>query len=177
VDVHHGYEAKNQEQRQELLANSFLPTWRAKYRSGFMTLPSVLLQEQPAVVLLWGRALASWSLAMNECGGHQDLRGLDRRSIIPYVHGRTGLYCTSLPCLSFFYPCEVAHARAFYTSWSGSYNESQGLIGGLGAGQTLCCGAQWLGVVNDVFNGVGMPDLVAYHPALGQWYGVVPLHH
>jgi hypothetical protein len=92
VDIHHDYEAKNQEQRRELLANSFPPTWRAKYRSGFMTLPSVLLQEQPVVVLLWGRALASWSLAMNECGGHQDLHGSDHWSIIPYVHGRTGLY-------------------------------------------------------------------------------------
>jgi hypothetical protein len=25
---------------------------------------------------------------MDECDGHQDLYGSDRRSIIPYVHGR-----------------------------------------------------------------------------------------
>jgi hypothetical protein len=38
-------------------------------------------------------------------------------------------------------------------------------------------GHQRLGVANEVFNGVNIPDLVACHPALGQWYGVVPLHH
>jgi hypothetical protein len=52
------------------------------------------------VVLLLGRALASWSLAMDERGGHEDLRGSGRWSVIPYVHGRTELYCSSLPCLS-----------------------------------------------------------------------------
>jgi hypothetical protein len=112
VDVHHGYEAKNQEQRQELQANCLLaPTWRAKYRSGFMTLSLVLLQEQSTVVLLWGRALASSSLAMGERSGHQDLCGSGRQSVIPYVHGRTELYCISLPCLSnFSNPCEVTSA-------------------------------------------------------------------
>jgi hypothetical protein len=35
------------------------PTWRAKCRSGFATLPPVLLQEQPAVVLLLEGALVS----------------------------------------------------------------------------------------------------------------------
>jgi hypothetical protein len=38
-----------------------------------------------------GRALVSWSLAMDERGGHEDLRGSSRRSVIPYVHGRTGV--------------------------------------------------------------------------------------
>jgi hypothetical protein len=52
------------------------------------------------VVLLLEGDLISWSLAMNERDGHEDLRGLDRRSIIPYAHGRTELYCSSLPCLS-----------------------------------------------------------------------------
>jgi hypothetical protein len=42
------------------------------------------------------RALVSWMLAMDECGGHEDLRGLGRRSVIPYIHGRTELYCLSL---------------------------------------------------------------------------------
>jgi hypothetical protein len=41
------------------------------------------------VVLLLERALTFWSLAMDEHGGHEDLRGSDRRSVIPYVHGRT----------------------------------------------------------------------------------------
>jgi hypothetical protein len=27
-------------------------------------------------------------LALDERSGHQDLRGLDHRSVIPYVHGR-----------------------------------------------------------------------------------------
>jgi hypothetical protein len=51
------------------------------------------------VVLLLGRALASWSLAIDERGGHENLRGSGHQSIIPYVHGRTGLYCSSLSCL------------------------------------------------------------------------------
>jgi hypothetical protein len=52
------------------------------------------------MVLLLEGALVSWSLAMDECGGHEDLRDSGRRSVIPYVHGRTELYCSSLPCLS-----------------------------------------------------------------------------
>jgi hypothetical protein len=62
----------------------------------------VLLHEQPTVVLLLGMVLASWSLAIDERGGHEDLCGSDHQSIVPYVHGTTGLYCSSLPCL-----CEV----------------------------------------------------------------------
>jgi hypothetical protein len=118
---------------------------------------------------------------MDERGGHDVLHGSGRRSVIPYVHGRTGLYCSSLPCLCepepFFDPCEVAPARAFYSSRSSCYNEYRGPTGGLGAGQTLCCRAQQLGVANDVFNDVGMHGLVACHPALGQLYDVVPLRH
>jgi hypothetical protein len=49
------------------------------------------------VVLLLERVLVSWSLAMDERGGYKDLRGLGRRSVIPYIHRRTGLYCSSLP--------------------------------------------------------------------------------
>jgi hypothetical protein len=41
-----------------------------------MTLPPVLPHEQPGVVLLLERALVSWSLALDECGGHEDLHGL-----------------------------------------------------------------------------------------------------
>jgi hypothetical protein len=48
------------------------------------------------VVLLWGMPLASWLLAIDENSGHQGLRGSDRWSVIPYVHGRTELYCSSL---------------------------------------------------------------------------------
>jgi hypothetical protein len=46
------------------------PTRRTKCRNGFATLPPVLPQEQPAMVLLLDRALISWSLAMDERGGH-----------------------------------------------------------------------------------------------------------
>jgi hypothetical protein len=67
-----------------------------------MTLPPVLLQEHPAVVLLLERALVSWSLAMDKRDGHEDLCGSGRRSVIPYVYGRTELYCTSLPYMSVF---------------------------------------------------------------------------
>jgi hypothetical protein len=76
------------------------PTWQAKCRSGFVTLPPVLLQEQPAVVLLLERALVPWPLAMDERGGHKDLRGSGHRSVILYIHRRTEWYCLSLPCLS-----------------------------------------------------------------------------
>jgi hypothetical protein len=40
-----------------------------------------------------GSHLASWLLALGEHGGHDDLRDSGRLSIIPYVHGRTKLYC------------------------------------------------------------------------------------
>jgi hypothetical protein len=48
------------------------------------------------VVLLLEGALVSWLLAMDERGGHEDLRGSGRRSVIPYVHERTEFYCSSL---------------------------------------------------------------------------------
>jgi hypothetical protein len=78
-----------------------------------------------------GGALVSWSLAMNERGGHEDLRGSSRRSVIPYVHGRTELYCSSLyePELFFSDPCEEVSTRSFYSSRPGSYNETRGPTG------------------------------------------------
>jgi hypothetical protein len=48
------------------------------------------------MILLLKRALISWSLAMDECSGHEDLHGSGRWSVIPYVHWRTELYCSSL---------------------------------------------------------------------------------
>jgi hypothetical protein len=33
---------------------------------------------------------------MYEHGGYEDLRGSERWSVIPYVYGRTELYCSSL---------------------------------------------------------------------------------
>jgi hypothetical protein len=61
-----------------------------------MTLPPMLLHEQSVMILLWGMCLASWSLALDEHNRHEVLRGLGRQSVIPYVHGRTELYCSSL---------------------------------------------------------------------------------
>jgi hypothetical protein len=72
------------------------PTWRVKCRSGFATLPPEPLPQLPVVVLLLKGVLVSWSLAMDERGGHEDLHGSGRRSVIPYVHGRSELYCSSL---------------------------------------------------------------------------------
>jgi hypothetical protein len=95
------------------------------------------------VVLLLERVLVSWSLAIDEHGGHEDLRSSGHRSVIPYVHRRTELYCSSLPCLSlpicppFSHPCEEAPARAFYSSRSDSYIETQGLTGGPKVIETL----------------------------------------
>jgi hypothetical protein len=95
------------------------------------------------VVLLLERVLVSWSLAIDERGGHEDLRGSDHWSIIPYVHRRTKLYCSSLPCLSlpiclpFSHPCEEAPARAFYSLRSDSYIETQSPTGGPEVIETL----------------------------------------
>jgi hypothetical protein len=72
---------------------------RAKCRSGFAILPLVLLPEQPVVVLLLERALVSWSSAIDEHGEQEDLRGSGCRSVIPYIHGRMVLYCSSLALL------------------------------------------------------------------------------
>jgi hypothetical protein len=66
------------------------------YQNSFMTLSSVLLQEQSDVVLLLERALVSWSSAIDECDEYRDLRGSDCRRVIPYIHGRIELYCSSL---------------------------------------------------------------------------------
>jgi hypothetical protein len=63
----------------------------------------MLIQEQPTVVLLLERVLVSWSLAMDERGGHKDLRGSDRQSVIPYIHRRTELYYSILPYLSLIF--------------------------------------------------------------------------
>jgi hypothetical protein len=67
------------------------------------------------VVLLWGKPLASWLLAIDEHSGHEDLRGSDRRSVIPYVHERTELYCSNL------YEPE---SFLFLTSWKWRLPES-----------------------------------------------------
>jgi hypothetical protein len=60
------------------------------------------------MVFLLERVLVSWSLAIDEHGGYEDLCDSDHRSVIPYVHGRTGLYCSSMSYLcepeSFFRP-------------------------------------------------------------------------
>jgi hypothetical protein len=76
---------------------------------------------------------------MDERGGHEDLRGSGRRSVIPYVHGRTELYCSRLPCLSlpFCPPCEEALVRAFYSLRSGSYIKTWGTTGGPVVVETL----------------------------------------
>jgi hypothetical protein len=49
-----------------------------------------------AVVLLLEGTLVSWLLAMREYGGHEDLHGSGRWSVIPYVNGRKELYCRVL---------------------------------------------------------------------------------
>jgi hypothetical protein len=99
----------------------------------------MLLQEQHVVVLLLEMTLISWSLAIDERGGHEDLRGPDRRSVIPYIYGRMKLYYSRLPCLSIFSdrPIEVAPARSFYSSRSGSYIETRGPTGGPEVVETL----------------------------------------
>jgi hypothetical protein len=65
--------------------------------SSFSTLLSELLEEQSVVILLLYGVLISLSLPINERGGHEDLRGLYRRSVIPYVHMRMEMYCSNMP--------------------------------------------------------------------------------
>jgi hypothetical protein len=71
---------------------------------------------------------------------HDDLRGSGRLSVIPYIHGRTEVYCAQA-CLAwafyFFNPLEVASTRAFYSSRSDSFNETRGPTGGPEVVETL----------------------------------------
>jgi hypothetical protein len=62
-------------------------TCRYYYRSGFTTLSLALLRVARCGSLL-ERAKIAQTLAMEEHGGHENLRGSGRRSVIPYVHGR-----------------------------------------------------------------------------------------
>jgi hypothetical protein len=63
------------------------PTWRAKCQSGFTTLSPVPLLEQYRCVSFVGGSQIAVELVIREYGGHEDLRGSGRRSVIPYVHG------------------------------------------------------------------------------------------
>jgi hypothetical protein len=56
----------------------------------------VPLLEQYRCGSFVGGAQIAEELAKREYGGHEDLRGLGRRSVIPYVHGRKELYCCVL---------------------------------------------------------------------------------
>jgi hypothetical protein len=85
------------------------------------------------MVLLWGRPLASWLLALGEHDGHEDLHGSGRWSVIPYIHGRMELYYSSLPCLSLpFRPTfwKWHLPGSFIAQGQVIYNEPQGPTGG-----------------------------------------------
>jgi hypothetical protein len=86
------------------------------------------------VVLLLEGALVSWSLAIDERGGHGDLRGSGCLNLIPYIQERTELYCGKSvlpePFLFLIDPCEEVSTRSFYNSRSDSYNETRGPTGG-----------------------------------------------
>jgi hypothetical protein len=136
--------------------------------------------RQPTVVLLWGRPLASWLLAIDEHSGLKDLHGSDCQSVIPYVYGRTKWYCSSMyepePFL-FLTPRKWRPPEPFIAQGWVVYNEPPRLDRWPRGRLTLHYRAQRLGVANDVFNGVGTPGLVACHPAFGHRYGAVPLRH
>jgi hypothetical protein len=81
---------------------------------------------------------------MDECGGHEDLRGSGRRSVILYVHGRIGVVLLKpvLPEPVFFvrrsvFPCEEVSTRFFYSSRPGSYDKTRGPTGGPEVVETL----------------------------------------
>jgi hypothetical protein len=128
------------------------------------------------MVLLLQRALVSRSLAMDELGGREDLCDSDHRSIIPYVHGRMVLYYSSLISsiyvslsLSFFSDSLkwcllepfIAQSRTITTSFKARQVAS-------GQVKLYAVRPHRSGVANDVFNGVGTPDLIVCLTALSQ---------
>jgi hypothetical protein len=121
------------------------------------------------VVLLLERGLVSWLSAIDERSEHKDLRGSDRRSVIPYSHGRMGLYCPCEPEPFMFLtprkwrlpePC-IAQGQAVTTSPKARQVASEQV-------KPYAIGTHWPGVANDVFDGVGVPDLVACLTTLDQ---------
>jgi hypothetical protein len=79
---------------------------------------------------------------MDEHGEHRDLHGLDRRSIIPYVHGRDE--CCIVVCLiksGLSLPNKsmgiLMSTQPFIAQGLGIYIETQGLTGGPGIVTTL----------------------------------------
>jgi hypothetical protein len=94
------------------VSHDFGPRFLAQESSGAATLSKRFCDTftgavigASVVVLLLKGALVSWLLVMDERGGHEDLRGSDRWSIISYVHVKTELYYSNLPCLSLpFHP-------------------------------------------------------------------------
>jgi hypothetical protein len=113
--------------------------FKATCQSGFAT----LTPELPAVVLLWGRHLASWLVAIDEHSGLKGFHGSGRRSIIPYVHGRTVLYCSSMyepePFL-FLTPRKWCPPEPFIAQGRVVYNEPQGLTGDPRVGKAYTVG-------------------------------------
>jgi hypothetical protein len=95
------------------------------------------------MVLLLEGALVSWSLAMDERGGHEDLRGSGRWSVIPYVHGRIELYCSSLPCLSLSFSQPLGsgvHPSLLWLKVRWFTMSHQGPTGGPGVGEPYTVG-------------------------------------
>jgi hypothetical protein len=112
---------------------------KAMCRSGFTIFSPEMLQKQSVVVLLLQGVLISWSLVIDERGGHKDLRGSDRQSVIPYVHERTGVVLLkhALPEPAFLSTPMKQSVRSFYSSRSGSYIEIWSPTGGPAVVETL----------------------------------------
>jgi hypothetical protein len=96
------------------------------------------------MLLMWGRPLAFLVFALDERGGHDDLCGSDRLSIIPYIHGRTELYfCSSLHCLSLFLfstPWKWCLPKPFIAQGQAATMSPQGPTGGPGVGEPYTVG-------------------------------------
>jgi hypothetical protein len=95
------------------------------------------------VVLLWGRPLASWLLALGEHGEHEDLRDSDCLSVMPYVHGRTELYCDQI-CLAWAFfspaPWKWRLSEPFIAQGRTATMSPQGPTGGPGVGEPYTVG-------------------------------------
>jgi hypothetical protein len=117
------------------------PSWRAKCRSGFTTLPPVPLQEQPAVVLLLEGLRSHKVLVIREYGGIRRFTWFgppERNTLRPRVNGvvllclsarlRSSFVCLCV-CLGVYMCVSVCvrgcvSARTFYSSRPSSYSET-----------------------------------------------------
>jgi hypothetical protein len=83
--------------------------------------------EQPTVVLLWGRPLASWLLALGERGGHEELSCIMHKPALPGP-------------FSFLTPWKWRLPKPFITQGRTAIMSPQGPTGGPAVGEPYTVG-------------------------------------